>query len=118
MGHIEQAGALAGVVVFGHQARRVLHRHGVAGKRYHARTQFNVQGVERRCQQWGIGGSGQGLSPGKGAMDYPRQRLFSQLPRAVLPPLSALPERFTGIAAHIQAVRKLRFAPSVDGIRI
>ena len=37
------------------------------------------------------------------------------MPCAGLPPLSALPERFAGTAAQ-QVARRLRFAPSVDGI--
>ena len=48
--HIKQAGGRAGVLVFGHQARRILHRHGVARKGHHACAQFNVQRVEWRCQ--------------------------------------------------------------------
>ena len=46
---IEQAGLLAGVQVFLEHAQRVLHRHVIAGERHHARTQFQVQGV-----QWGL----------------------------------------------------------------
>ena len=45
--HVEQAGAAAGVQVFGHQSGRVLHRHGIAGKRHHARTEFYMQAIER-----------------------------------------------------------------------
>ncbi|MCY1177360.1 hypothetical protein D9M73_176650 [compost metagenome] len=49
VGYVEQAGLLAGVQVFLEHAQRVLHRHVVAGERHHARTQFQVQGV-----QWGL----------------------------------------------------------------
>ena len=51
MRDIKQSGGRARVVVFGHQAGRVLHRHGVTGKRHHARTEFNVQGVQGRGLQ-------------------------------------------------------------------
>ena len=39
MGHVKQAGSLAGVVVLCHQTGRVLHRHAVAGKGDHAGAQ-------------------------------------------------------------------------------
>ncbi len=47
MGDVEQAGLLAGVQVFLEYAQRILDRHRVAGKRHHARTQFQVQSVQR-----------------------------------------------------------------------
>ena len=49
--NVKQTGGLARVVVFGHQASRVLHRHGIAGKRHHARAKFDVKGVKRCGQQ-------------------------------------------------------------------
>ena len=55
MGHVEQAGAGAGMQVFLHHAQWVLHRHVVAGERHHARAQLDVQGMQRGFQQ-GFGG--------------------------------------------------------------
>ena len=52
---IKQAGFLAGMAVFGHQALRVLHRHAVAGKAHHARAQLFVQGVQGRGDGVGFG---------------------------------------------------------------
>ena len=54
--HVEQAGGLACAQVLGHQAAGVLHRHAVASERDHARTQFQVQRMQRGFQQ--IGGIG------------------------------------------------------------
>jgi hypothetical protein len=55
---IEQAGGLARVQMLGHQALRVLHGHGVAGKRHHAAhpvsgaVQTAVWNADRkRCRQ-------------------------------------------------------------------
>jgi len=56
---IKQAGGGAGVVVFGDQSCGVLHRHAVTGKRHHARTEFEVQGIERGGEQVFVGGHGQ-----------------------------------------------------------
>ena len=56
---VEQAGGPAGVVVLGHQAGGVLHRHGVAGKGHHAGAQFEVQRMQGRALQGGILGGGQ-----------------------------------------------------------
>jgi len=88
---IEQACRLARVQMLGHQPLRVLHGHGVAGKRHHARAQFLVQVEQRGLEQIGGGGSGQGGT------------LFSARGKAQRHPgipgcpalLSALPERFT-----------------------
>jgi hypothetical protein len=55
---VEQAGRIARVGMFSHQAGRVLHRHRVAGKGHHARAQFEVQGVERSSQQCIVVGHG------------------------------------------------------------
>ena len=38
--HVEQAGAVARVVVFGHEAGGILHRHRITGKRHHAGAEF------------------------------------------------------------------------------
>ncbi|MCY1370161.1 hypothetical protein D9M69_572440 [compost metagenome] len=54
---VEQAGGGTGVVVFGHQAGGVLHRHAVAGKGHHAGTEFEMQGVQRGLEQVGTGGA-------------------------------------------------------------
>ena len=53
MRHVKQAGGAAGMQVFGHQACRVLHRHGVAGEWHHARAQIDVQIVQRRLEKAG-----------------------------------------------------------------
>jgi hypothetical protein len=102
---VEQAGGPACVVVLGHQAGGVLHRHGVAGKRHHARTEFDVQRVQR-------GGEQSGLGCGHGIL-LKGQKLRARVP--VLPSLSALPERFAGPALPgFGHGGRLRFAPSVD----
>ncbi|OIQ68984.1 hypothetical protein GALL_494170 [mine drainage metagenome] len=53
MGNVEQAGTLPRVQMLGQDARRVLHRHGIAGKRHHAGTEFEVQSVQRGVKQVG-----------------------------------------------------------------
>ena len=57
---IEQTGLRARVQVLGHQARRVLHGHGITSKGHHARAQFEVQCVQGRGQQGGGGRGGHG----------------------------------------------------------
>jgi len=52
--HIKQAGGVARVFVFGHQAQRVLHRHAVASERHHARAQGDVQIVEWCFEKFGV----------------------------------------------------------------
>ncbi len=47
VGHVKQARQGAGVVVLGHQAGGVLHRHRVTGKRHHAGAQRHMQVVQR-----------------------------------------------------------------------
>ena len=54
--HVEQAGGVAGMQMLGHQAVRVLHRHGITGKRHHARAEFHMQIIQRRVEQGGRGG--------------------------------------------------------------
>ncbi len=66
VGDIEQAGCMARVLVFGHDPGRVLNRHAVAGKRHHARAEFQMQ-VVQGCAEQGFCRSGQEASPG--AMD-------------------------------------------------
>ena len=63
---IEKTSGLPGVHMFSHQACRVLNRHRITGKRHHARTQSLVQGVQRRGQQRGLGGSIKRSSSGHG----------------------------------------------------
>ena len=48
VGHVEEARAFAGMAVFRHQARGVLHRHGIPGVRNHAGVQLQVQRMQRR----------------------------------------------------------------------
>ncbi|MNE42448.1 hypothetical protein D3C80_1365740 [compost metagenome] len=48
---VEQAGLIAAVQMLFHHPQRVLDRHVVAGERHHARTQFQVQGVQRGLEQ-------------------------------------------------------------------
>ena len=62
VGYVEQAGGFARLLVFGQQAF-VLHGHGVAGKRHHAGTQFQVQGIQGSQQQIAFRrGRGHGVS--------------------------------------------------------
>ena len=49
--NVEQTGRRARVAVLREDAVGVLHRHPVAGKGHHLRTQFTVQGVQRRRAQ-------------------------------------------------------------------
>ena len=51
MGDVEQAGGVAGVIVLGDDAGRVLHRHVVPGKRHHARTECHMFGMKRGLQK-------------------------------------------------------------------
>ena len=51
VGDVEQAGGLARVLVLGHQAGGVLHRHRIAGEGHHAGAEFHVQGVQRGLLQ-------------------------------------------------------------------
>jgi hypothetical protein len=83
---VEQAGFLARVQVLGHQARRVLHGHGVTGERHHAGAQFDVQRVEGRGEQGCGGRCGHNNSRANGG------RGTNATGFALL---SALPERFT-----------------------
>ncbi|MCY1367963.1 hypothetical protein D9M69_549190 [compost metagenome] len=55
MRNIEQARVFASVLMFLHDALRVLHRHFVAGEGHHAGTQFQMQGVQWRAQQFFVG---------------------------------------------------------------
>ena len=70
VGDVEQASGVAGVFVLGHQASGVLHRHGIPGEGHHAGAQFQVQGVQRGCQQFGFGGH-EGLQAMEGAPHRP-----------------------------------------------
>ena len=91
MGDIEQAGGFARLLVFGQQAF-VLHRHGVAGKRHHAGTQFQVQGVEGSQLQISFRrGMGHGVSLSQKDRQPARHRPW----QAGQAPLSLVPERFT-----------------------
>jgi hypothetical protein len=58
VGDVEQRGRIAALLVFGHQAGGVLHRHRVASEGHHAGAEFEVQGVQRGLQQLVGGGSG------------------------------------------------------------
>ena len=98
---IKQTGSGARVQVLGHQAGRVLHRHAVAGKRNHARTQFQVQFVQRGAEQGGFGAGGAGCGVGQTGLHACGCPLWE--PGTLL---SALPERFIGCTCG-------RFAPSV-----
>ena len=51
---VEQAGAGAGVEMFGEDAGGELNRHVVAGERPHPRAEFDMQRVKRRTQRRGI----------------------------------------------------------------
>lgn len=54
MRNVEQAGGGAGPEMFPHHAGGILHRHVVAGKRHHAGSERQMQGVKRGL----LGGSG------------------------------------------------------------
>jgi hypothetical protein len=56
--NVEQPRALPGMQVLGQNALRILHRHGIAGKRHHARTELKVQGVQGSKNQFGSCGVG------------------------------------------------------------
>jgi hypothetical protein len=80
---VEQAGGGAGVVVFGHQAGRVLHRHRIAGKRHHAGTEFHMcsafSGVVSKGVSWGADmqfSCGANSKHGTHAMGCPRCPLY------------------------------------------
>ncbi|CKS66750.1 Uncharacterised protein [Mycobacterium tuberculosis] len=62
LGDVEQAGRIARVLVFGHEAGGVLHRHGIAGEGHHAGAELHVKVVQRRLEKFGsgCGGSGHG----------------------------------------------------------
>ena len=49
--HVEQSCRVAGVMVLSHQAHGILNRHGIAGKRYHARAQLDMQCMQRRLEK-------------------------------------------------------------------
>jgi len=51
---IKQRSLVAALAVLGQDAGRVLHRHGVAGKRHHLGTELQVQGVQGGVQQGGV----------------------------------------------------------------
>mmetsp|Transcript_21803 Transcript_21803/g.85364 ORF Transcript_21803/g.85364 Transcript_21803/m.85364 type:complete len:361 (+) Transcript_21803:556-1638(+) len=51
--HIEQAGGRPRVLVLGHHAGGVLHRHVIAGEGHHLGAEFDMEGVKRRVQQRG-----------------------------------------------------------------
>ena len=51
---VEQAGAGAGMEMFGEDAGGKLNRHVVAGERPHPRAEFDMQRVKRRTQRRGI----------------------------------------------------------------
>ena len=55
---VEEGGGLAALAVLGDDARRVLHRHRVAGEGHHAGAEFEVQRVQRGLQQRGGGSVG------------------------------------------------------------
>ena len=98
---IKQAGCVAGVQVFGHQACRILNRHAVTGKGNHARTQFQVQVVQRGAEQGGFGAGCAGRCIGQKGL-----HACGHPPWGPGTLLSALPERFIGCTCS-------RFAPSV-----
>ena len=54
VGHVEERGFGAAVLVLGHDAD-VLHRHFIAGERHHACTLLKVQGVEGSLEQFAGG---------------------------------------------------------------
>ena len=54
MGDVEQSCPGPTVIVFTHNAERVLDRHVIAGKRHHLAAEFDVQGVQR-CLEKGVG---------------------------------------------------------------
>jgi hypothetical protein len=104
---VEQAGGGAGVVVFGHEAGRVLHRHRIAGKRHHAGTELHMQRIQRGGEQRGVMGCGHAI--------LLRGKLETWHACHGLPSLSALPERFAGPASPcLGHSGGLRVAPSVD----
>ena len=86
--NIKQTGGVARVMVLGHQASRILHRHRVAGKRHHAGTERDMQ-IVQRCLQKGFRRNRHQRTP-------VQARGSSQSITEVMgyPPLSALPERF------------------------
>src|ERR1700722_3836061 len=51
MRNVEQAGLLAGVKMFLENARRILHRHGIARERHQLSAQLQMEGVKRRLLQ-------------------------------------------------------------------
>jgi hypothetical protein len=53
--NVEQAGRVARVLVLGHQAGGVLHRHRVAGEGHHAGAELDVEVVQGRLE--GVGAS-------------------------------------------------------------
>jgi hypothetical protein len=85
VGDVEQGGGLAALAVLGHQAGRVLHRHGVAGERHHAGAQLKVQCVQGRVEQGGLGRGHRRSFEGSSVNHTGLE----------MPPLSALPERLT-----------------------
>ena len=64
VGHVEQAGLRAGVLVLGHHAGGVLDRHVVAGEGHHLGAEFDMQRVQRGLVQRGRGRGIQGLIGG------------------------------------------------------
>ena len=55
MGDVEQAGRGTGMLVFGDNAVGVLDRHGIARKRHHAPTAFDVKIVQGRFAEIRVG---------------------------------------------------------------
>src|ERR1700722_19681130 len=55
MRNVEQAGLLAGVKMFLENARRILHRHGIARERHQLSAQLQMERVERCLLQCFVG---------------------------------------------------------------
>ena len=111
--HVEQAGVLARPAVLGEDAGWILHRHQVAGERYHAGAGGFVRGLERRRQNGrvgaGTGGRGHRDFRVGGGNDATLLPPPTRGRKIVAPPLSRIPERFPGSShGFTRAVRLLR----------
>ena len=99
---VEQAGAGAGMEMFGEDAGGILNRHVVAGERPHPRAEFDMQRMKRRAQRRGIG---HGITPVAIRRAATARRIRRVGPRGA--PSVSRPERFPA------ATRRL--PPSVGG---